>query len=444
MHRPSELEEFLQAEQQRGRTVSHGEFTLAREKALEKLAAYQLPFPEAWVLKIVQAAVASGAERLEIKQTPTDTLFGFNSPGAWSLARLEQAFLDPRPSGDPGLDHLVIGLRAASLNDGRPFQIRFPGGGESLVWSGRELEVVPSQATELLRLTVSHRTLAEGKGIPGWRVFQAARRNAEILKTLSERCFVCPVPLTVDGRRMDVLQFCPTHGYTGSSHPVALGWGDLDSPAMGLPPGTLEGYVNPAQQNKPSSIQLLSRGVLRPLTKEHPRAGVYWLATVHLKLTGSGKNKSWDLRAQPSVLYWVEDGVVLETEHLPVPSRAFSVAMFLSAAGLAHDLTGFGLVKDPERVRQGAAVVGAALAKIPLVSLEALVNTTADATKMVGIALCGLGVLSLFGGPQGLLLLGAGVIALQTAGSTVRAVESGVVLAQRSLLDDWTCAFQEG
>ncbi|MCW5871526.1 MAG: hypothetical protein KIS61_30010, partial [Candidatus Eremiobacteraeota bacterium] len=66
MSRPSELEEFLRAQVDEGAKDSSGQFTLSREKALEKLAAYQLQGGHAWVLKIVQAVVASGASQLAV------------------------------------------------------------------------------------------------------------------------------------------------------------------------------------------------------------------------------------------------------------------------------------------------------------------------------------------------------------------------------------------
>lgn len=76
----SELERFLQEQVAQGVVDSSGSFSLSRAKALEKLAAFQLPRQTMWILKLVQAAVTSGAESLTIQQTSTDTELYF-SPG---------------------------------------------------------------------------------------------------------------------------------------------------------------------------------------------------------------------------------------------------------------------------------------------------------------------------------------------------------------------------
>ena len=114
MKRPSQLEQFLASQQEVGLAESQGAFTIARDEALRKLASFRLPFERAWVLKIVQAAVASGAPSLDIKQTSTDTEFHFTAPKSWTLDRLEEAFFTPNLSGDRALDHLMAGLWGAS------------------------------------------------------------------------------------------------------------------------------------------------------------------------------------------------------------------------------------------------------------------------------------------------------------------------------------------
>lgn len=78
MEEPSELENYLRREKNRGTNDSEGKFTLSSEKALAKLAEFQLPFAGAWAIKIIQAIVASGVEteiRVKLKRKESEFLF---------------------------------------------------------------------------------------------------------------------------------------------------------------------------------------------------------------------------------------------------------------------------------------------------------------------------------------------------------------------------------
>lgn len=66
-----------------------GCFTVDREKALEKLSGWQLPFKGAWIVKAVQAIVASGAkEPVTISQTWKETTINFVPGRVWTAAEV--------------------------------------------------------------------------------------------------------------------------------------------------------------------------------------------------------------------------------------------------------------------------------------------------------------------------------------------------------------------
>ncbi len=54
------LEGYLADQAAEGRHDGSSEVTISVESALRKMAVSQLPFPEAWILKIIQAVVSSG------------------------------------------------------------------------------------------------------------------------------------------------------------------------------------------------------------------------------------------------------------------------------------------------------------------------------------------------------------------------------------------------
>jgi len=227
----SQLETFLKEQQAEGILDSQGKFTLDRGKALEKLAAFQLPRETSWILKVVQAAVRCGAPGLEIRQTSTDTEVRFCAPETWTLAALEADLVDPETSADPALDHLKRGLWSVGINGLRPFHCSLPGSAQALVWNGNSFHQTACQISPDFQLTVSHRTIFEGKGLPLLRSIEAATCNAEIAKELRSSAFTCPIPLTLDSCRLDALQLCPEHGFGASSYPIFLGLtsGDLPS-----------------------------------------------------------------------------------------------------------------------------------------------------------------------------------------------------------------------
>ncbi|MFA5507094.1 MAG: hypothetical protein WC314_25300 [Vulcanimicrobiota bacterium] len=109
MESPSHLESFLNELKASGQSQGQGHFTVAREKALEKLAEFQLPFQGAWIVKVVQAVVAFGvATPIAIGQTRrvTSIKFAGKPPCApayyssYSHASLKWAWL-PLPTPHP-------------------------------------------------------------------------------------------------------------------------------------------------------------------------------------------------------------------------------------------------------------------------------------------------------------------------------------------------------
>ena len=54
MEAPSQLEQFLAGQQSEGEVVdTQSTFTIAKEEALRKIAEFQLPFENAWVVKVI-------------------------------------------------------------------------------------------------------------------------------------------------------------------------------------------------------------------------------------------------------------------------------------------------------------------------------------------------------------------------------------------------------
>ncbi len=337
MARLSELEQFLQEQVREGQTESSGVFTLAREKALEKLGAFQLPRPTAWVLKLVQAAVAGGASELVIRQTATDTEFYFTPSETWTLDEFADSFHDPQVSPRRSLDHLKRGLWSVALNDMHPFRISVTGASEGLIWSGADFRRIPCPTQKNVSVTVSHRTAFEARPKPG-----AAEINAAISSELSGSAFICPIPLSLDGRRLDRLQGCPGHGFSMGSYPLKIGFLETEGPTLPIPPGTFAGLPVVAKTDP-----LLTRLLQSPQPVRGASAAC--ILSIHYANVPDRAGYSWSTLRQACTVQWAKDGVIIQRDTMKLQPTSVSVGLILTADGLATDLSGFQLVQAEAR-----------------------------------------------------------------------------------------------
>ena len=88
-------------------------------------------------MKAVQSLVASGATSpITVSQARTVTILRSALEPPWGLQDMEVAFLEPEPSGQRGLDHMVSALRTIGLREKRCFELCLAGQSEALVWDG--------------------------------------------------------------------------------------------------------------------------------------------------------------------------------------------------------------------------------------------------------------------------------------------------------------------
>ena len=80
-----DLLSYLGEQAGQGVKDSEGEFSISLEAARSKLARFALPRPNAWVLKLVQAAVGWQMTRIEITQYWKETRFFLVPPSTLTL-----------------------------------------------------------------------------------------------------------------------------------------------------------------------------------------------------------------------------------------------------------------------------------------------------------------------------------------------------------------------
>lgn len=201
--RPTEdLEAFLQSRRNEGSRQDTASFTLDQLKAREKLADFQLGDSGLWIVKMVQAAVASGAPRIDIAFARRKVTVRFAPTTPWSADEILQAVMSGALPSERALSHLVTGIRSCAANIGESVTWRAGGVEVSLFPTECKVREVPQSGIDFV--------LEAGRpprGVP-WRSLlvvpleQVIRQTLEEWMALHRRCWLCPIPVFVDGQSL--------------------------------------------------------------------------------------------------------------------------------------------------------------------------------------------------------------------------------------------------
>jgi hypothetical protein len=332
-------------------------FTLSSGKALEKLSGFQLPFRGAWAVKVIQALVAAPTQQsIHVTQGRRNTKFQFEVDGVWDYVAFEQQFQNPELGPRQDMNHLAMGLWAVGLGQERPFDLILRGQDDFVRWDGKKLfRGVMADPAMNSYLKVSHWGASRAPSLLDLGDPTARKANADVSFALSRRCFTSPVPLYLDHRRLDALQFCPFHGWGEEQVSLRLGFASGDLPHLRLPTGTFE-YLDSDERDK----SVVLRPAVDRVEDEFRRsADVAYQVSYHTRVVESsaqGRDTVITFSDIPSKCrcHWVLDGAVIKVGEYAVEPLPCSVGVYLSAQGLATDLTTFNLQDSSERERRKA------------------------------------------------------------------------------------------
>lgn len=353
------VDSFLAEAASSGAFDSQGGFTIAGEAAIGKLGAFQLPRKSAWVLKVVQSAVAWGGQAIEVKQTAEATYMGFAGEPEFDVAGLEKALLDLDHDGARYLEHLACGLRAVGFGDRRVFtlKVHYHETLDCYRWDGKELfrerASIPKVAGCTVHLKVAFPEEDKGRWLGG--LVRSAGRASDEYKELVDRAEACPISLKVDGRRLDTLTTPSRKSEGGSVAELCLCWkkpaDDSSAPTLRLPLAT---------ELKPSSLPfsdsfidkgpMLVEGDLQDRrTEAIVKVGYYYKIISH-----RGKNSPFRFEPRPQFWYqhWVVDGVVCQSMRFSSEILPVALDVYLSGDDLPTDLSGLTFRKESERVQR--------------------------------------------------------------------------------------------
>lgn len=191
------LEAFLAAQSDEGRYFDTAAFTIDSVKALQKLGQYQLSDSGLWLVKLVQAAVAAQASAVAIQFGHRTVSVGFEAPSDWQADALLEIVLSGVLPKDRALGHLVTAIRgcASSPNEAVRWSC-----GHAAVDLGATCRVTQQEPSEVFRLTATRPVRSRSwKRALTSSISDLSLQIVEERDALRSRCWVCPIPIVVDG-----------------------------------------------------------------------------------------------------------------------------------------------------------------------------------------------------------------------------------------------------
>lgn len=386
-----DLGQFLQEARAQGVPDSEGSFTVAKEKALAKLAKFSLPGAFDWVLKIVQAANAWNCQLLQIRQTRVATSFYMRPPedrfptDAEIVSALRQGAIDP---GNP-IHELCAALRALVDQAQLSFVLALRRNNQlgEPIYFGDDVSALGHETRRQwahlerdgLRLTVSHfrgKETFTGRYIP--TLFQVERRDVEIARVLEQRAFASTTTISLDGREV-----------TNPFHNPHLG-GDVFYRPLSL--GVVQSSDNHGKSVEWSTFPVMSEPELyhRPRALDRPCHWCLvktfeWMAVYDYRKAWAESMGALNLdfyRTTGHQLFWLRNGVVVNRQTLFNSATATTVFLLMEVSDLGTDLTGLA-VNQVEGQARLEELKGVLATSVP--ALRSLVALLANAVNRTGV-----------------------------------------------------------
>lgn len=181
------------------RVEKQGGFSVDVDKAKTKLERFRLANPIFFTVELVQAAVLSGATRVDITVDADDFVLGFEAArplGRDDLTDLESAVLVRGPQSHPARLQLALAISAAQAL--QPKRLTFVGDGVTLSVTNDETHLVDSAATKTMRFSMRERFRVAHLG----EFFSGLVGKTPEETLLRERCRYAGVDIVVNGKKV--------------------------------------------------------------------------------------------------------------------------------------------------------------------------------------------------------------------------------------------------
>lgn len=355
-----DLGAFLQAQQAEGTSVGEGGFTISHEKARAKMAQYSLPRRDAWVLKLVQAAVRWGCDEFELKQTRKDSLFFLRLTDASVLPsnkELLSAILAANLESKEAIHCLATAVRTLVEKNHLSFMLQVSGSeqGQDAIFAGAYFSEMDPKRREARRvgwgkgltLMVHHVPHTEPNRLLH-SYLSPMRYGLSLTSELDQYAYTAPLRLRDSGRRVNGVLTSSRMNWSLHLKPVKLAGvkGEALGPNLDLSDDFAD--RNFTVFTHPRRAQRIKSG-----SRDYP---AFYLLSFQLP------RLNFSISASPHGvrLVWVRDGVVVQEERIRRQAESLvGLFIFANAAGLETDLTGFQLIENDSYLNRKAAVLSA-------------------------------------------------------------------------------------
>lgn len=316
------IDQFLDSARAAGIADSEGEFTVSHSQAVQKMARYSLPYPQCWILKIVQAAVVWQAPEIRVSQTRLYTTIEFCPQEKKDIPTEEgvvSALVGSTGTGTLPVGKLCLGLRTLVRSEDYSFLLTLSTGRTEArpLYAGRDAQCL----TRLDRMRLAR---YEGAGIKivvihlrdeehlvgrfVYRFLPWWRRDRQIAFELQRSAAACSTPITINRRTVTLFASSPVFGSSRSWQ----AWPLSGVTAPGQP------WLRLAEQSEQHTAWYLC----------------------HARIPKKRDRAQRSLEERVHEIHWVCEGVIVQTEVFPFPTRALKLTVFMNAEGLQTDITG--------------------------------------------------------------------------------------------------------
>jgi len=357
--RALELSDLLKELQSEGSLDSQGKFSLDVSKAKDKLAEFQLENKYDYSLKLVQAAVASGASHVLVEVNNQRARFRFDGKYLKPQELADLFYYLVESQERPQTRHLrylasavnsavAVGARQIWLDcwSGKEgFRHLFTAEGRSQVPLGRQSEKTPFTEFGLTRSVID---VAKGWWHTGncdvWDLLTRSRNTMEKEQaSIWDKCSFSPIPIKLNGKLLNRFSFGEPRwpGYVIANDP---------RPGESVPPWWVRfGNNDYASTTVHKFHHLIERyvpagdGCLSPIpAPPHSHASIQDNYTQGMECEAILAIQA--ALSSESSLAIVEDGVILSEDHSQLGTPG--LVGLVSAHGLTKDISGFNLTKD--------------------------------------------------------------------------------------------------
>ena len=319
---------------------SQGHFTIAAESAAKKLGQSALASESAWVLKCIQAAVATETvEDIRIGLFAGFLEIQFQGEVRWRASRLHELVDNVSGKEERHEVELLFAIRDRLVEDHK-FLLVVAGQPEVLYWTGEELRVdvvqeLPARSAFSVQTGESHYGMNPAVSLQ--RLL-----NLRMTQEIAGHAPFCPIPITLDGRRLDDVSR-PEIDNQRFGVLIGRGYHQGELPSLNLPQSWERSLDEGKTDGLPASIKELTNAVSEPVEGAVDSA---WLLRAHYTVERTDRRVLWRSAKASSYFLFVRLGVIVDSHPIDIPNLHLSLTVVVDSDRHLHDISGFRLVKN--------------------------------------------------------------------------------------------------